>query len=132
MRRHWTVLSVSLLLLSSLSASAADIGVHIVFSQGEIETIRAYYDDTSSNVRSRGGMGNGRRSAGSLPPGIARNLQRGKPMPPGIAKQHLPSDLRETLPPPRDGYERLVMAGKVLLVEAATQLIVDVIDVILE
>lgn len=139
MRRHWTVLSVCLLLLSSLSAHAADFGVHVVFSRGEIETIRAYYQDATSNVRNPGGMGgasmgNGRgRSAGGLPPGIAKNLERGKRMPPGIAKQFLPAGLREALPEPRDGYERLVLAGKVLLVEAATQIIVDVIsDVILD
>ena len=134
MRRHWTVLSVCLLLLSPFGAHAADFGVHVVFSQGEIETIRAYYREATSNVRNPSGMGGGRgRSAGGLPPGIARNLERGKRMPPGIAKQYLPTGLREALPEPRDGYERLVMAGKVLLVEAATQIIVDVIsDVILD
>ena len=134
MRRHWTVLSVCLLLLSNFSAQAADFGVHVVFSQGEIETIRAYYREATSNVRNPRGMGGGRgRSAGGLPPGIAKNLERGKRMPPGIAKQYLPAGLREALPEPRDGYERLVLAGKVLLVEAATQIIVDVIsDVILD
>ena len=32
-----------------------------------------------------------------LPPGIAKNLARGKPLPPGIAKKFLPQDL--SLPP---------------------------------
>ena len=139
MRRHWTVLSVCLLLLSNFSAQAADFGVHVVFSQGEIETIRAYYRDATSNVRNPSGRGNtgmgagDGRSAGGLPPGIAKNLERGKRMPPGIAKQYLPAGLRAALPEPRDGYERLVMAGKVLLVEVATHIIVDVIsDVILD
>lgn len=139
MYRHWAVLSVSLLLLSTSNAHAADFGVHVVFSQGEIETIRAYYRDASRNYHDQGGMGNsgmgsGRgRSAGSLPPGIAKNLERGKPLPPGIAKRYLPSGLQETLPPARDGYERLVLAGKVLLVDIATRVITDVItDVILD
>jgi len=78
------------------------------------------------------GSGNG-RSEGYLPPGIAKNLERGKPLPPGTAKRYLPAGLRQALGPPQDGYERLVMASKILLVEVATQLVVDVItEVILD
>lgn len=32
-----------------------------------------------------------------LPPGIAKNVARGKPLPPGIAKKALPADLVRTL-----------------------------------
>ena len=35
--------------------------------------------------------------AQSLPPGIAKNVARGKPLPPGIAKKALPADLVRTL-----------------------------------
>ena len=65
---------------------------------------------------------------GKLPPGIAKNLQRGKPLPPGIAKQVLPSGLIAQLPPPPKGFERIEVAGKVLLVEIATQVIHDVLE----
>jgi hypothetical protein len=34
-----------------------------------------------------------RMTAQALPPGIAKNLARGKPLPPGIAKRALPADL---------------------------------------
>ena len=64
----------------------------------------------------------------SLPPGIARNLLRGKPLPPGIAKQALPAGLARVLPAPPKGYERVIVAGKVLLVEIATQVIHDVLE----
>ena len=76
---------------------------------------------------------NATRPAGKgLPPGIAKNLRRGKPLPPGIAKQVLPSGLIHLLPPPPHGFERVVLAGKILLVEVATQVIHDVLeDVIL-
>ena len=33
----------------------------------------------------------------ALPPGIAKNVARGKPLPPGIAKKALPADLVRTL-----------------------------------
>lgn len=62
-----------------------------------------------------------------LPPGIAKKLARGGSLPPGIAKKHLPMDLESRLPPVRDGYERMEVDGRVLLIEAATNTIVDII-----
>ena len=124
--------AATLMLLSSAPTTAGEIGVQIVFSDGEASTIRAYFRDHSVTQGSKG-MGKGMGKAGkSLPPGIAKNLQRGKPLPPGIAKQVLPSGLIHLLPPPPHGFERVALAGKILLVEVATQVIHDVLeDVIL-
>jgi len=108
---------------------AGEIGIQVGFSDGEISTIRAYYRDHSVAQQ---GNGKGKKGAKGLPPGIAKNLQRGKPLPPGIAKQVLPSGLVTLLPAPPRGYERIEVAGKILLVEIATQVIHDVLeDVIL-
>jgi hypothetical protein len=116
------------------TVGAAEIGAEIVFSDGEITAIRAYYDNAGSSAGSAGSMGMGMGMSGglsALPPGIAKNLQRGKPLPPGIAKQVLPSALVNTLPREPEGYERIIVAGKILLVEIATQVIVDVITDVL-
>lgn len=61
----------------------------------------------------------------SLPPGIAKNLARGKPLPPGIAKKALPGDLRKRLPG-RQGYDRIIVGNDILLV-AATGVVVDIL-----
>ena len=61
-----------------------------------------------------------------LPPGIQKNLARGKPLPPGIAKRYLPGDLLAQLPP-RPGYEWRIVGADVLLIAAATQIIVGVL-----
>jgi hypothetical protein len=118
------------LMLISAPTTAAEIGVQVVFSNGEASVIRAYYRDHAAPQNGKGkGMG---KAGKSLPPGIAKNLQRGKPLPPGIAKQILPSGLIHLLPPPPHGFERVALAGKILLVEIATQVIHDVLeDVIL-
>ena len=114
------------------AANAAEIGVEVVFSDGEFATIRAYYQNTSTKPAHSGSMGMGMGGGPSaLPPGIAKNLARGKPLPPGIAKQVLPTVLQSSLPPAPDGYERIIVAGKILLVAIATQVIVDVITDIL-
>ncbi len=115
------------------TVGAAEIGAEVVFSDGEIVAIRAYYDNAGSSTGSAGGMGMGMSGGlSALPPGIAKNLGRGKPLSPGIAKQVLPIALVNTLPPVPEGYERIIVAGKILLVEIATQVITDVItDVLL-
>ena len=114
------------------AANAAEIGVEVVFSDGELATIRAYYENTRTTPAHSGSMGMGMGGGlSALPPGIAKNLARGKPLPPGIAKQVLPTTLQSSLPPAPDGYERIIVAGKILLVAIATQVIVDVITDIL-
>lgn len=99
------------------TSASTTVGVEVVFSEEEIRIIRAYY--ATHGKESYKGKG--------LPPGIAKKLARGEPLPPGIAKRYLPHELRRELPPAPAGYERIVVAGKVLLVELATQIIRDVL-----
>lgn len=107
-------------------AVAGELRVDVHFSTHEASIIRDFYTDSHAKDS------RGKKGAKSLPPGIAKNLQRGKALPPGIAKQALPNDLLGRLPPPADGYERIMVSGKILLVEIATQVIHDVLsDVIL-
>jgi len=104
-------------------------GLEVVFTSKEVRLIRAYYESQSRTDK----PGNTKRAKKpkDLPPGIARNLARGKPLPPGIAKQTLPSVLHHSLPPVIDGHERIIVAGKILLVEIGTQIVRDVLtDVI--
>ena len=66
----------------------------------------------------------------TLPPGIAKNLLRGKPLPPGIAKEFLPSDLVSQLPA-YPGYEYLVAGKDVVLVNSTSQIVADVLSNVL-
>lgn len=110
-----------------LPANAGEISVDVRFSTNEAAIIREYFLHNAAEP------GKGKRNHKSLPPGIAKNLARGKSLPPGIAKQVLPGGLVAQLPPAPKGFERVVVGGKVLLVEIATQVIHDVLsDLILE
>lgn len=62
----------------------------------------------------------------TLPPGIAKNLLRGKPLPPGIAKVFLPADLVSQLPV-YPGYDYLVAGKDVVLVDSTTGIIADIL-----
>lgn len=100
------------------SGAAVQVQVQVEFSARERERIRVFFEEhRPEDVK-------------PIPPGTRKNLARGKPMPPGIAKQTLPPDLLQTLPE-RDGYEVVRVGWDVLLVEVATGIIHDVLmDVI--
>ena len=55
----------------------------------------------------------------SLPPGIAKNLARGKPLPPGIAKKMVPQ---------YPGYEWRIAGDDLVLVALSTAIVASVIN----
>ncbi len=118
------LIAIALLLVahSAPQTLAGELGVSVVFTDKEISVIRTYYRDHSVTNSKHG------KGKKTLPPGIAKNLRLGKPLPSGIAKQVLPTSLIDLLPPPPHGYERVAIDGKVLLVEIATQVIHDVLE----
>ena len=77
------------------------------------QTIRGYFQSNPIPVQ-------------GLPPGIARNLARGKKLPPGIAKRFMPSELQARLPA-YPGYEMLIADRNILLVSVASGIITDIL-----
>ena len=116
------------IMLGIHSVASAEVRAGVEFSKDEVSIIASWYREHGSATQQekRG------KKSGSLPPGIAKNLARGKPLPPGIAKQYLPDGLVHALPAPPRGFERVVVDGKILLVEVATRVIHDILtDVVL-
>ncbi|MCZ6763524.1 MAG: hypothetical protein O7C63_01165 [Alphaproteobacteria bacterium] len=62
----------------------------------------------------------------SLPPGLQRQLERNGTLPPGLTKNRMPSGLAARLPG-REDMEILVVGADVILVAAATAIIIDVL-----
>lgn len=62
----------------------------------------------------------------SLPPGIKKNLARGKPLPPGIARKSVPYGMLSRLPH-HAGYEWRVAGADLILVAIATGIVADVL-----
>jgi hypothetical protein len=122
MNRYLPRLALMLALVALQTVAVA--GTSVVFSKNEIAIIQDYYATQHYDAGADKGK---KQKVKPLPPGIAKNLARGKPLPPGIAKQQLPGDLVRQLPPVYPGYERVVVDGRVLLVEIATQVIHDVL-----
>lgn len=62
----------------------------------------------------------------SLPPGIRKNLARGKPIPPGLAHRAVPAEVLVELPRYPD-HEWRVYGTDLVLVALATAVVVDVL-----
>lgn len=113
-------------------------GVRGAFNEAERQLIKKYfgdnpyvhYDDEHSHKhkdQKNKDHGKSKNKDKGLPPGIAKNLERGKPLPPGIAKRNLPHDLKRALPDIHDGYESVIVGNDVVLVEIDTGKIADII-----
>jgi hypothetical protein len=66
---------------------------------------------------------------GKLPPGIAKQLARNNHLPAGLEYRPLPHDLIVQMPPLRPGYIYRIVDDRVLLIKAASNLILDVLTV---
>ena len=101
-----------------------DASVRVVFSDGELRMIRAWFGD-SHNLQ---GLPPGLAKRDSLPPGLQRQLQRNGTLPPGL-QDHIysvPSDLNRRLPTLIEGISRIIIGGQIVLVNDRTNVILDV------
>ncbi|MCP5370092.1 MAG: hypothetical protein H6907_00010 [Hyphomicrobiales bacterium] len=130
-------------------ARTEQIITRTIFTELERRVVRDYYLDKRGGDRDAGGKpGKGPKEKGakgpkgnksgglppglakrdSLPPGLARKLDRDGRLPPGLEKRDLPGDLDRRLPPPPKGTHRAVVDGHVVLIETATNVLLDVIE----
>ena len=100
----------------SQTLNSGQVSVSAFITAGERQTILGYFQQHPTVYA----------GAEPLPPGIAKKIARGGTMPPGIAKRYFPGELIGLLPP-RPGQQWLVVGTDVLLVQAATNLILDIL-----
>lgn len=131
---------LSVLMFFSLPA-AADNNlskqlVHIAFSEAERQVIERYFQ-TETGAQQKSGKKNkskGGKGKKGLPPGLAKKaelppgLAKRAVLPPGLSKQALPETLDRRLPPLRNGLERVIVDGSVVLIEQATGVVLDIVE----
>ncbi len=71
-----------------------------------------------------------RVSGKPLSPGLRKHIERTGRLPPGLEKRRLPGDLRALLPL-RSGQDYRVVGNDIVLIEIATELILDVMKDVL-
>jgi hypothetical protein len=75
-----------------------------VFREGDRGVFREYYQAHRTDLK-------------PLPPGIAKNLARGKPLPPGIARTRVPQEVLVRLPARPAGYEVFFVGNRVVMLD---------------
>ena len=75
------------------------------------------------------GLPPGLAKKGTLPPGLAKQLARNGHLPPGLEYRSLPHDLIVELPPLQAGYKYVIVDDRVMLIKAASNIILDVLTV---
>jgi hypothetical protein len=123
----------------------------VVFTQVERALIERYLGEqalrdassssTTEPVKSKGGKNKGKgkgknkaKSKHALPKGLAKRdslppgLAKRKELPPGLRTEPLPADLERQLPPAPDGTRRVLMDGAAVLIEDATNTVLDILE----
>ncbi|MEE8444548.1 MAG: hypothetical protein V3S44_04310 [Alphaproteobacteria bacterium] len=115
--------------LMGATARDAAAQLEITFSLKDKQVIASFFGGGGSGGGGgkTGKPGKGNRGKGNkgIPPGLAK---KGGALPPGIAKRQLPSTLITQLPPPPQGFERVIVDNDILLINIATQIVHDVIS----
>jgi hypothetical protein len=124
-------------------AEAPD-AVDIFIGELEKRIIRSYYErqlvsyqqspewhdyQKSKGKKKHKDLPPGLAKKGTLPPGLAKQLARNGHLPPGLEKRSLPHDLLVELPPLQPGYKYVIVDDRVMLIRAASNLILDVLTV---
>lgn len=134
--------SVSLGTLPRSGAQAQD-AVDIFIGELEKRILRDYYerqlhaweDSEEGRAYKKGkkkkykNLPPGLAKKGKLPPGIAKQLARNGNLPPGLEYRGLPQDLMVQLPPLDPHYGYVIVDNRVLLIQRASNLILDVLEV---
>ena len=97
----------------------------VVFGVTDTRVILDYYHPAGSGLPP--GLA---KRGGDLPPGLAKQLQRNGTLPPGLQKKLVafPAELNGRLGPVCGGCRRATLGTWALLIQDATNVILDIID----
>jgi hypothetical protein len=94
--------------------------VAVVFSTRDRQTIQQYYRTNTSNLPP--GLA---KRGGNLPPGLEKQLERNGTLPPGLQKrvEPFPEELDRRLPRLPEGYSRVLVSGRALILDRQHKII---------
>ncbi len=107
-------------------APAKQAGAFPSFRDAEVRILLDYYRPGSGNLPP------GIARKGDFPPGIMKQVIRGKGLPPGLAAklEPFPPALARQFPPPPPGYRRMICGTLALMLDDSTNLVVDVVSLV--
>jgi len=111
---------------AALTVHDENTRVALVFSDADRQAIRAYFAPAAKGRHGKHGH-NPHGDFQALPPGLQKQVRRNGHLPPGLARQRLPDDLERRLSPLPDGYVRVRVGTDIVLMDARTEIVLDLI-----
>ena len=87
------------------------------------------YKKHKNKKKYKGNLPPGLAKRETLPPGLEKQLARNGHLPPGLEKRGLPNDLLGELPRLDSRYRYVIVDNRVMLIQAASNLVLDVLEV---
>jgi Ni/Co efflux regulator RcnB len=103
-----------------------DVRIGAYFDDRHRQVTRTYYTQHYGNARNCP-PGLAKKNNGCMPPGQARKLAVGQPLPAGVVVYAVPQPVLVQLPPPPYGYRYARVGNDIVLVQAQNNLVVDII-----
>lgn len=104
----------------------ADARTTHFFEDRQRVVARSYFDDSYRSGRCPPGLA--KKNNGCMPPGQARQWQRGQPLGSNVYYYSLPQAVLISLGPPPSGHRYVRVAAEILLIAIGTGLVVDAIE----
>lgn len=105
---------------------ADDVRIGAYFNDRHRQVARTYYTQHYGNARNCP-PGLAKKNNGCLPPGQAKNIRVGEPLPAGVVVYAVPQPVLVQLPPPPYGYRYARIGNDIVLVQSQDKLVVDII-----
>jgi len=133
-------MAVAILSAPTIALAETPSTADIIIGEIEKRILQDYFDRQVHDWQATPGTGTnkGKKNKGlppglakreHLPPGLEKQLVRNGHLPPGLEYRDLPDDLQRRLPALPANYRYVMADNRVMLIQRATNLIMDVIEV---
>ncbi len=101
------------------------VSAKVEFGKHDVDVLKSHYAGKHRGKSKHTPPGHAKK--GGYPPGIAKQLQRGKGLPPGLDREPLPADLERQLTPLPRGYVRIRVGADLVIMHSDTRVVVDIL-----
>ena len=106
--------------------AAQAVAVGNYFQEAQRQAVARYYGQPQAAGKCPPGLA--KKNNGCLPPGQAKQWQRGQVLPPGVMKYPVPPEVLRRVGNPPPGYQLIRVANDLLLIAVGSQMVVDAIE----
>jgi Ni/Co efflux regulator RcnB len=110
----------------SVQIGLPGVNVNIRFGDDQRRAVQSYFAPRVAAGNCPPGLA--KKNNGCLPPGQAKQWQRGAPLPSGVVVYPLPRELEIRLGVPPAGHKYVRVAADILLIAVGTSMVIDAIE----